>query len=378
MLDRVLSADVEDREDRGAQDEVHHRPEQPVHLRERHGLVEVVAVHRRERADLRFLLRERLHHADAGEVLLGLRREIAELRLQLLEALVHAAADGPERVRRERREDERDERELRVHAEHRHEGEQEREECVRQHQDAEADHLPNRLEVVREARHEIADPLVLEIREMHRLKVREQVVAHPVFDAPRRVEDPPPPKAAESALDRRQHDHERGEAQHDVQTAALRQRVDDPADEQRCEHRHECGETDDGDAHSETELVLSEVVQEGGPRRGHWRLDFSRTRRPPNHTPKTTAAARTNTGATPHTSARGPTKTSGRKLKIDTRTLSTPKTRPRMSSRSCSWSSVIAGTVMNAYAMPKKSAVTLTMPRKNGSASPRTPPSRDV
>ena len=57
------------------------------------------------------------------------------------------------------------------------------EQRVGQHEDPEADHLTDRLQVVGEARHEVADALVLEVREVLRLKVREEIVAHLVLDA---------------------------------------------------------------------------------------------------------------------------------------------------------------------------------------------------
>src|SRR5438105_12094109 len=87
-------------------------PDEAVHPGEVERPVDVLLVHRRERGDLGLLLREGLHHANAGEVLLGLRREVAELRLELLESQIHAPADGPEADRRERHEQERQQRQL--------------------------------------------------------------------------------------------------------------------------------------------------------------------------------------------------------------------------------------------------------------------------
>src|SRR5207302_2117462 len=100
--DRVLTADVQDREDGDAHDEADRWPDEALHPGQRHGAAEVLTINAREVIRLGALLRERLHDADAREVLLRLRGHVAELCLQTLEADVNGAADVPEGDRGER------------------------------------------------------------------------------------------------------------------------------------------------------------------------------------------------------------------------------------------------------------------------------------
>ena len=81
--------------------------------------------------------------------------------------------------------------------------------------------------------------------------------------------DPPTTESAQPTFDGGQADHERGEAQHRLQLRTLRQRIDDPPDDQRPEDRGERGQTDDDDPEGDPDLVLSEVVKESGSRGGH-------------------------------------------------------------------------------------------------------------
>ena len=91
----------------------------------------------------------------------------------------------------------------------------------------------------------------------------EQVVAHAVLDAPRRVQDAQTPQAAEDVLDRGQRDHDQRKATDQIEVCSRRQRVDDAADEQRRKDRDERATGDEEDASEEFDLVLTEVVEKG-------------------------------------------------------------------------------------------------------------------
>src|SRR5439155_14463178 len=95
--DRVLTSEVEDRQDRESEDERHRRPDEALHRGELDRAPDILAVDPREVLRLGPLLAEGLHDADAGEVLLRFGREIPELRLQPFKADVDLAADIPER-----------------------------------------------------------------------------------------------------------------------------------------------------------------------------------------------------------------------------------------------------------------------------------------
>src|SRR5206468_3567994 len=335
-----------------------------------------IAVHAREITDLRLLLAERFHDSDAGEVLLRLGREVTELRLKSLEPHMHIASDPPERDRRKRHEDHRDDRQLHGHAEHREQREDERHHREGALHERRPVHLTDRREVVRHARHQVTNALVLEVREMHLLQMREEIVPHLVLGLASEIQQEIARDPAEDRLSRRERDGREGEEHHDLERCPVLERVDDRADEAR---RNDAGERRRGgthDADHELELPLAEVVEEGraGGRHSLASLAFclriSRVDLPPIHTMATMPANPTKTGATPHRSAIGPTTTRGTRLKIETSMLRKPKTRPRIASGSSSWRSVIEGTVMNAYDTPKTNAVPATTATKTGKAAP--------
>jgi hypothetical protein len=202
--DRVLAAYVEDGEHGDPEDEADRRPDESLHHAERDGAAEVLMVHPGEVLRLRVLLRERFHDADAGEVLLRLRRHVAELRLKALEPQVNGPPDVPEGERGERHEDQRDHRELERHRDHRQHREREHHDREGPLHDPRAHHLPDPGEVVRHARHQVADPLMLEIGEVHALEMREEVVAHAVLGLPRGVEHDVARAGAQHGFERRE------------------------------------------------------------------------------------------------------------------------------------------------------------------------------
>ncbi len=109
--------------------------------------------------------------------------------------------------------------------------------------------------------------MVLEVRQMHGLEVSEQIVPHAVLGLPRCVEDPPAADAAKHALETREGDHQQREPCDDsdrVGVGARRERVHDASDKERRQHGDERAQADEEDAERESELVLAEVVEEGG------------------------------------------------------------------------------------------------------------------
>ncbi len=110
---------------------------------------------------------------------------------------------------------------------------------------------------------------------MHALQVGQQVVAHLVLDLARGIEDPPAAEPAKHVLSGGQADHEQRELPDEVELGSGREGVDDAANQQRRQHGYERAERHEQDAGREPELVLSEVMEQGGARRPHWRPQFT-------------------------------------------------------------------------------------------------------
>src|SRR5439155_20799043 len=198
-------------------------------------------------------------------------------------------------------------------------------------------HLPDPREVVGHASHQVADPLMLEIGEMHALEVGEEIVAHAVLGLAGSVEHHVTRAGAQGGLGRREGNDEEGEAQDLIELRPrLLERVDDLADKTRGNHGCERAPCGKANAHQELQSVAGEVMEEGRACGGHsvTSLAFprliSRVDLPPIQTIATITAKPTKTGATPQRSAIGPTTTSGTRLKIETSMVRKPKTRPRI------------------------------------------------
>ena len=106
-------------------------------------------------------------------------------------------AEGDDDDERHRRERQR--RQPRVHGEHRHRGEQDRQRALGDPHEAVAEEEADRLQVDRRARHQLAGLLAVEEAELERLQVRVEPVAQVVLDAERDVagDDPPRDREAE-------------------------------------------------------------------------------------------------------------------------------------------------------------------------------------
>ena len=72
---------------------------------------------------------------------------------------------------------------------------------VRRVHDRRADHHAHGVEIVGGARHQVAGPVRLEIRQRQRLQVREEVVPHVVFDVARRADEDAAHEEPEDAAD---------------------------------------------------------------------------------------------------------------------------------------------------------------------------------
>src|SRR5439155_987426 len=206
----------------------------------------------------------------------------------------------------------------------------------------------HRREVVRHASHEVADALVLEVREVHSLEVGEEVIAHAVLGLAGGIEHHVARAGAQPGLDRREQNDEKGKVQHVVELhTGFLERVDDLADESRRDHGREGATCSQADTHQKLQSVAGQVMEEGRACGGHSVTSLAFPRRisrvdlPPIQTIATIVAKPTKTGATPQRSAIRPTTTSGMRLKIETSMVRKPNTRPRIWSGSSSWRSVI-------------------------------------
>src|SRR5438552_11079608 len=295
------------------------------------------------------------------------------------------ASDEPEGQRDEGHEDDGDEGELQRYPQHRDDRESERHGRGDDVHHAGALHHPGRREIVRHAGHEIADPLVLEVAEVHPLEVGEEVVPHVVLDEPRGVHHEVAAGRSEHGLQAGEQEGEERQSHDRVDRRAAVQAVDELADETRGYDGSDRASRHGERAEEELGAVAADVVEIGGAGRRHVgrilvrgvRINghipeadstrgCRRVARPPTHAMRHATAPPANTGATTYASATGPTRRSGAKLNTDTSMLRTPKMRPRI----CSWRSdcsrVIDGTVMNAYEIPNTNAVRLTSATKNG------------
>src|SRR5947208_1033676 len=151
----------------------------------------------------------------------------------------------------------------------------------------------------------------------------EQVVAHAVLRFARGVQHQVTRAGAERCLERGETDDEECESQ-DVLELSSRtpERIDDRADEPRWHDRRERASGREDSAGDELEAVASKVMEEGGAGRGHsvtsvlGRIPLSRAFLLRIQTPPTTIAAATKTGATPQTSATGPTMTRSEERRV--------------------------------------------------------------
>ena len=105
------------------------------------------------------------------------------------------------RHRDERQRDQRQQRQPRVDRDHQRQRRDERQHRVRRVHDRRADHHAHGVQVVGGARHQVAGPVRLEVRQRQLLQVREEVVPHVVLDVPRRADQDAAHQEAEDAAD---------------------------------------------------------------------------------------------------------------------------------------------------------------------------------
>ena len=266
--DGFLAADVDGGEDRDAQHGLHHRPQQVRDLREVERPPQVAAIERRECLDLRRLLAEGLDDANARQVLLGRGREVAELGLQTPEQVVDAPPDDDEREAREGQHDQREERQADVDRQHRRDGEDQGRDRRGEVEEAAREHRPDGVQVVGQAGHEVADPLMLVIAEVHPLQMREQVVAHLVLDVATVPDGEQATDRLEQDLEARDgHDQPR-EREDDADVVPAAELVDRTADEARRDRRDEGARPGREQAEGQSSLVAPDVREEELPR-GH-------------------------------------------------------------------------------------------------------------
>jgi hypothetical protein len=102
------------------------------------------------------LARERLDHADARDALLGLRCELRDPLLDLLQRRPREPVVARRRRYHERNRQQRESRESRLDHEHHRAREQDRERALRDEDEPVAEEEPDRLQVDRRPRHQLA------------------------------------------------------------------------------------------------------------------------------------------------------------------------------------------------------------------------------
>jgi hypothetical protein len=117
--------------------------------------------------------------------------DVRELLLDALVAAVHHPQQQEEGDRDEGDDRQREQAEADVELEHAEQREAEHQAGVRAHHDGDADQHAHGVEVGREARHEVAHPVVVVVRRVQPREVVEQVVTDVELDLPGRVQQDP-------------------------------------------------------------------------------------------------------------------------------------------------------------------------------------------
>ena len=201
-----------------------------------HRLVEHARDRPAEAAQLALLLRERLHHAHAADVLLGLGGQLGDALLHLLRgrpvALSVAEGDPDD----ERGGGEGHRREAGIERDHHDRRDQDRDGGLDQEDQAVAEEEAHRLQVHGGPRHQLAGLLPVEEGQLERLEVLVHPVAQVVLDPQR---DPAGNDPARDAERQPQHPRARhGERQRPEVSAAGPDLVDRAADQVWHQHAH--------------------------------------------------------------------------------------------------------------------------------------------
>jgi hypothetical protein len=240
LVDDPAAADDEDR----GEAEVRQEPDE--------GLIEgaqAVGVHRlvehpghrmAEAQELARLGGERLHHAHARDVLLGLRRQLGDALLDLLQRRPRALPVARGDHDHERHRQQRERRQRRVLGEHRHRGEQDGQPALRDPHETVAEEEADRLQVDGRARHQLPGLLAIEEAELERLQVAVETVAQVVLDGERDAAGDDPARDGEAEAQQPGTDH--GEAEQIQRVAVARvdlvdRAPDQPRQRSRADHR---------------------------------------------------------------------------------------------------------------------------------------------
>ena len=230
-VDRLAAADEQQRREAELRQEADERGVERAQPGGDHRLVEHARDRLAEAPQLALLLRERLHHADAADVLLGLGGELGDPLLDLLRRRPVALAVAVRDPDHERGGGERDQREARIEGEHHDRRDHDRDRRLDQEDQPVAQEEADRLEVDGRARHQLAGLLLVEEGELERLEVGVHPVAQVVLDAERDAARDDPARHAE-----RQPEHARarhGDRERPQVRAAIADLVDGAADEIR-------------------------------------------------------------------------------------------------------------------------------------------------
>ena len=193
---------------------------------------------------LDFLIRERLHHADAQQRIFHLRVDFTHLLVALLENPPHLGVEALGEVEHERQHSEHHQRHGDIHRAEDDEGHENLHACNQEFLRAVMRKLGDFKQVGRDARHNLPDFRVRVVAEGQLLQVVEDVVAHICFqlaahDMPdglhvvirRRVDD------TQQHVDTAHHQHERHRQRRDVVGRAGRNRADNQRQHQLADGR---------------------------------------------------------------------------------------------------------------------------------------------
>ncbi len=211
-VDHLAPADEQDHRQPDAGQEADERVVERAQPRRLHRLVEHARDRLLEALELARLGRERLHHADARDVLLDVGRQLGDPLLDLLQRGARAAPVAGGDQHHERHREQRQRGQPRLQHEHRDRREQDRQRALGDEDQAVAEEEAHRLQVDGRARHQLAGLLAVEERRFERLQVAVHQVAQVELD---RERDAP---RDEPACDREA--HAQGGRQRDQQGVA--------------------------------------------------------------------------------------------------------------------------------------------------------------
>ncbi len=190
-----------------------------------HRLVEDPPDGAAEARELAVLAGEGLHHAHAGDVLLGVRGEFPDPLLGLLDRRPRAAAVAVGDDHHERNRHQRDQPEPGVDVDHHHAGERDREHRLQDEHEAVAEEEAHRLQVDRCARHQLPGLLVVEEAELQALELSVHEPAQVVLDAERDAPGDHPPPDGQSPADQDDGEDRQRERQQHVALVGARCRL---------------------------------------------------------------------------------------------------------------------------------------------------------